>query len=251
VPNDIIFASDRGVHSLRQVASGRQTESTFLSRDIQKLWTDLLNAALFNRITAAYDETINCYILSVPSSGQIENDQILVYNIEFGIWTKWPDIKARSIGTVLINNKKNVMIGTEGGRLLLINQIARNDLGDGYSFRFKTGILYPGGPGTQKRFKSITVLASTTTPCEYTIGWNIDGTKTGSKSVSLEAGEDTLGGTFVLGQSRLGVGQYLPRQASLDNVGYGIQLEIVAGGVSDIEVYGFILEAEELNEIFS
>ncbi len=251
VPNDVIFASDRGVHSLRQLSAGRQTETTFLSKDIQRLWTELLNSALFYRITAAYDETINCYAISVPSSGQTSNDQMLVYNIEFGVWTVWPNMNARSIGTVLINNKKNVMIGTEGGQLLLLNQLARNDQGEGYSMRFKTGILYPGGVGTQKRFKSITVLASTTTPTDYTISWNIDGLKGSSKVVSLTAGEDVLGSTFVLGTSLLGVGQYLPQQISIDDVGYGVQFELVCAGTGDIEFFGFIVEAEDTNEVFA
>lgn len=251
IPNDVIFASDRGVHSLRQLNAGRQTESTFLSRDIQRLWTELINTALFKRITATYDETINSYIVSLPSSGQTTNDQILVYNFEFGVWTKWPDMNARSIGTVLISNKKNVMIGREDGRPILINQEARNDLNAGYTMRFKTGILYLNAMGVMKRFKSITVLASTTTESSFSVNWFIDGEHTGSKTVQLDAGDGLLGSTFILGSSQLGVGQYTPKQISIDDVGYGIRIEFICGGTSDVEIYGFMIEAEDVNERYS
>lgn len=251
VPNDIIFASDRGVHSLRQVASGRQTESTFISRDIQKLWTELLNTSLYSRIWACYDDTINCYIVSVPSSGQLLNDQLLVFNIEFGIWTVWPDIQARSICNVILSNQKNILIGKETGVLALINKSTRSDFGEGYTARFKTGVLYPGSVETEKVFKSITVFASTTTEGQFSVGWNIDGKKYGSKTVNLITGQDVLGTTFVLGQSRLGIGQYVPHTISLDDIGYGIQVEIIVGGTSDLEFYGFILEVEDVNETYT
>ena len=255
IPNDIIFASDRGVHSLRQVASGRQSESQFLSRDIQKLWVDLLNTALYSRIMAMYDETINCYVITVPSSGQTKNDQILTYNIEFGTWTVWPNINARSLCPVLISNKKNILLGKEDGTIALINQASREDFGEGYTARFKTAALYPGNDASvQKIFKSITVFASTTTVGNFSVSWSIeadDGTKSGSKSVDLLAATDVLGSTFVLGQSRLGVGQYVPKTIAIDETGYGIQVEITCGGTSDLEFYGFILEAEDANPSIS
>lgn len=251
IPNDVIFASDRGVHSLRQVASGRQTESTFLSKDIQKLWTTLINTALYKRCIASYDEPTNNYLVSVPSSGQITNDQILAFNIEQGTWTVYPNISARSLTRVLINNKKQVALGREDGTITLLNENLTEDLGVGYTARFLTGVLYPGGLDVNKVFKSITVLASTTRPSNFTIGWNIDGKYSASKVIELTAGEDVLGSTFVLGQSRLGVGQYVPHTIPIDQVGYGIQVDISCGGDSDMEVYGFILEVEDANPEYS
>lgn len=251
VPNDIIFASDRGIHSLRQVASGRQSESSFLSRDIQKLWVTLLNTALYGQVQATYDDTTNNYVITVPTSGQVNNDQMLCYNIEFGTWTVWPNINARSLNMVLLSNKRNILLGKEDGKIALINQNVQTDFDQGFTARFLTGVLYPGGLDVEKRFKSITIIASTTVPSQFTIGWTIDGKKSGLKAIDLTAGEDLLGTTFVLGQSRLGVGQYLPHTVSIDDVGYGIQVDMIAGGTSDIEVYGFILEVEDVNPNFT
>ena len=251
VPNDVIFASDRGVHSLRQIASGRQTETAFLSRDIQKMWTTLLNSSLYKRITAEYDKNINNYIISVPSSGQQNNDNLLCFNIEYNTWTVWPNINARSISKVLLSNKYETILGREDGKITLINQLNRNDLDSGYTARFVTGVLYPGQIEVEKKFKSITVLASTQSNSQYQVGWNIDGEVSNSKTIELSAGEDLLGSTFVLGSSVLGVGQYLPETVSIDDTGYGIQININIVGTDDLEVYGFILEVEDANENYS
>lgn len=250
-PNDILFASDRGVHSLKQVSSGRQSESTFLSRDIQKLWTELLNTALYKRCMAMYSETTNNYIISVPSSGQTTNDNLLCFNIEFGTWTVWPSISARSITPVIINNKQEILIAREDGKIALLNQTDRTDLGDGYSARWVSGILYPGAMGIQKRFKSITILSSANNTNQVQIGWEIDGEKSGSKAISYIVGEDVLGSTLILGSSRLGVGQYIPKTVAIDEVGYGIKIDVLAGGTSDIEMFGFILECEDINETYT
>lgn len=252
IPNDVMFASDRGVHSLKQLEAGKQTETKFLSMDIQRLWTELLNSSLIKRLQGEYFSDINSVVYTVPSSGQSTNDQLLVYNIEFGTWTVWPDIDARSIGSFLISNKKNILLGKEDGSIALLNRTSRNDFGAGYLAKFKTAVLYPGGDLTvQKRFISITVLASTTTATQYSVSWSIDGVKNGSKVIDLSAGEDTLGSTFVLGQSILGIGQYVPKTASIEDIGYGIQIEVTCGGTGDIEVYGFILEVEDVNDQYA
>lgn len=249
--NDIFFASDRGYHSLRQLDASAKTTSTFLSRDIQRLWTELLNTALYERIYAMYDENTNNILISVPSSGQTKNDQILCYNIEFGTWTVWPNINARSLTKVLIGNKAKSLVGKETGEIALINETNINDFDEGYTARFKTGVLYPGGDQTrEKRFTNITVYASTTTQSTFSVGWIIDGMKTGSKVVELNAGSGVLGSTFVLGQSQLGIGQYTPKTITIEDIGYGIQIEIIAGGTSDLEFYGFSLESEDMNLVY-
>lgn len=251
IPNDIVFASDRGVHSLKQLSSGRQTESTFLSRDIQRLWTELVNASRFAQFMAAYDETINSYVVTTVAGSDTTNSDCLVYNIEFGTWTQWKSIDARSISLAFISNKKQLIIGRENGQIAYLGRPTRLDFGQSYGARFKTGVLYPGGDITiEKRFISITVLASTTSPAAVGVSWNVDGKHGGTKSISVTAGEDLLGSTFVLGQSILGIGQYLPYTISIDEVGHGIQVDFNIQSQGDVEFYGFILEAENANPVY-
>lgn len=251
VPNDIIFCSDRGIHSLRQLSSGLQTESTFLSRDIQRLWTGLVNSSRFRQFMGSYDETINSYVLTVVAGSDTTNSDCLVYNIEFGTWTQWKNINARSISIAFLSNSKQLIIGREDGSIAFLNRPTRTDFGDAYSAQFKTGVLYPGGDITiDKKFMNVTVLASVTAPATIGVSWNIDGKREGTESFSLSASEDLLGSTFVLGQSILGIGQYLPYTINIGQVGGGITLSFSVQSEGDIEFYGFVLEVENANPVF-
>lgn len=251
VPNDVIFASDRGVHSLRQTNSGKVTETTFLSRDIQRMWTDLINMSKFSQFMAAYDENINSYVITVASGSDTANSDVFAYNIELACWTQWKNIAARSISIAFLNNKKYLIIGKEDGRIAYLNRPSRLDFGSAYSSTFKTGILYPGGDlSVEKRFTSITILASTTASATIGVTWTVDGVRGGTSSYTLTAGEDLLGSTFVIGQSILGIGQYLPHTASMAEIGFGIQIELSVQSEGDVEFYGFILEAEDANPVY-
>lgn len=252
IPNDIMFASDRGVHSLRQVAASRQSESTFQSRDLQRMWTELVNASRFKQFKASYDENNNLYLISVVDGSATTNSDIFAYNIEFGFWCgQWKDINARSMTTAYLNNRKYILIGRENGEIAYLGTSTRLDFGESYLQRFKTGVLYPSGDSSvEKIFKTITVLASTTAPATIGASWNIDGQRDGSESFTLSNGEALLGTTFILGQSSLGVGQYLPTTLTIDQVGHGIQIELTIQSEGDVEIYGYILEYEVANPVF-
>lgn len=251
VPNDVIFASDRGVHSLRQLNAGRQTETTFISRDIQRLWTDLLNATRFAQFKAEYDENVNCYVLSIVAGSEVVNSDLLVYNIEFGTWMTWKGINARSLCTSFLNNKRYLLVGREDGTTAYLGVTSRLDFGEQFAERWQTGIIYPNqDPSIEHKFIGITIFASTTAQATIGISWNIDGQRDGTRVISLSAGEDLLGTSFVLGQSVLGIGQYLPYQVDISQVGHGIQLDFTVQSEGDVEIYGFILEVEDANPVY-
>lgn len=247
-PNDIIFCSDRGVNSLQRVQVSDQSETTFLSRDIQSLWVSLLNRSLLNRAQGTYDENSNTYVLSVVGGGQQKNNITLVYNIEFGTWTSWDGIDARSINQILLSNQGQILTGREDGEIAYVNDAARFDLSEtmGFPMQFTTGKIYPGDQiDTQFRVHSVTILASATRLSTVNVGWTLDsinGQLGGAKAVSLGQETDSLGSTFVLGQSRLGFGQFLAKKITVDNAGYNFQLSVGVSGTSDVEFYGFILE---------
>lgn len=250
--NDVFFASDRGYHSLRQLQNGRLTESTFHSRDVQTIWTEMINGGLYHRVMSVYDERSNCIFITVPTSGQQLNDLILVYNTTFDLWFTFPSINARSLWPLLIGNRQRMCVGHESGRIGIMGSSSTDDYGTGYAARTRSGNIYPGDVvNQQKRFTSITILASTTKPSDFSVGWIIDGEKQGSKALNLAAGTDLIGIDFVLGASRLGVGQYVPYTATIEDIGYGIQIEVVCGGSSDVEYYGYVLGVEFLNATFT
>jgi hypothetical protein len=254
-PNDILFASDRGVHSLKKVIVSDQSEITFLSRDIQKIWTDMLNLTRISQALAAWDEINNLYVITLPSSGSTANDVMLCYNMTFGYWMKWDNVSARSLANILINKRGYVICGRENGEIQFLNESKYTDDGDGISFQMKSGKFFPDGDLTKQfRFVSVTVLASVNDPSTVSVGWSIDGqdgTKTGSKAFQLGTDSALLGSTFILGTSRLGLGRFLPKRVSIEETGYNFQLEITATGDSDVQFHGWLLEVEDADPIYT
>lgn len=255
VPNDVMFVSDRGAHSLKRLEISNNVHATYLSKDIQPIFTNSLATQLLNQIQGTWDETQNLYLLSCPSSGQTLNDVVLAFNIDYGYWTTWMGIDARSINTVLLNNKQYVIAGKENGKINILDPGITTDEGIGFTAAFKTGKIFPGGDISKNwHFKSITILASCTTVTNVQLNWTIEGhdqTISSGKAFSLGQTGDLLGSTFVLGASRLGIGRFLPQTVTVGATGFNIQLEIVSGGSSDIEFYGFILEVDDADPIYT
>ena len=253
--NDIVFASDRGIHSIRKMITSDQTEINYASRDISSLFTQQLAPNLLTRATAVWDSSQNLYILSVCSSGQLTNDVLLVYNLTFGYWTVWNDVQARSLASVLINFKPTISVGREDGKLAVLDQVLNTDFGAGFSAFFKTAKLFPGGKmHVVWTFKSVTILVSADNVSGLSLTWTIDDTdtsKSGSSQTTLGQSADLLGSTFVLGASRLGIGRFIPVTFDISETGYNIQFQFNQSGNSNVEYYGFILECEEGNMIYA
>jgi hypothetical protein len=253
--NDILFWSDRGLHSLRKTITSDQTEITFLSRDIQRLVTNSLAPNLLSQGQCVWDQVQNLCITTVASSGQTTNDTLLIYNLVYNLWTVWIGVNARSLSPLLVNNKQYVMTGGENGEIGFLNPDSKTDNGTGFAGRFKTGKIFPGGDiMTQKSFKSVTVLVSSTNVSTVNVGWAIDGLdgiREGRKQVTIGQTGALLGQTFVLGASRLGVGRYLPLTFSIEDYGYNIQLDISVSGDSDFEFYGFVLGVSDADQNFT
>lgn len=251
-PNDIFFPSDRGYHSLRRSIVGDQAQVDFVSRDVQTIWTKMLNANLFQRMQAVWDQNINSIVISAVGSGVLTNNICMVYNIEFNAWTVWTDINSRSLCVGLNSNQERIIFGREDGKLGIYNDAISSNFGAGYTLHFRTGVLYPDNNITrEKHFMSITLLASTTKPSAISIGYLIDGKKQDNESVSLGADEKLLGSTFTMGNTTLGVGSFVPYTLTIGETGYGIQIDVASGGTGDMEVYGFILEVDDANPSFS
>lgn len=253
-PNDILFWSYRGLHSLKKTITSDQVEFNFLSRPLQKTIVEQINADLFFQGSCQWDKVQNLVVTTLPSAGQQTNDIILTYNITFGLWTNWMGCDARCLFNLLIDRKEYVGEGREDGKLAFLNPDITTDFDEGFFANFKTGKLFPGGDIVfEKSFKSCTILISSTRVSDITVEWAIDGrdgTKSSSKVLSLGNAAATLGSTFILGQSQLGIGRFIPLRFTIEDYGYNIQLNVLCSGDSDIEFYGFILEVDDGNEVF-
>lgn len=254
-PNDVLFMSQRGLHSLRKIIVSDQSEITFLSRDVQRIFTQLLNPELLPQASAQWDEKDNLYVVSVPSDGQFTNDIVLSYNINFDLWLIWDGINARSLGLLVQDSRQYVLAGREDGRITYLDGDQTADLDAGFSCSFKTGKFFPDGDITsEKEFVSVAVLVSATAVSDITISWSIDSldsSKNGSVTVPIGQGIETLGNDFILGQSRLGFGRFIPIRVGVGDIGYNFQLQITTSGDSGLEFHGWDLEVIDANTSYS
>lgn len=246
IGNDVIYASERGVLSLKSTDKAIESEYGFLSRPISRSYNEQLDRNLLDdQAHSAYDEQEQLYLLSVPSLGSTTNDIVLAYNFETDAWADWDGFNARSMAKVLVNNQSRIVLGQEDGRIVLTGDSTRQDLGSNFTTTFKTGIFYPSGDADiQHVFKSVTILAATDLTADVTMTWNIDGKFSQTKAVNLTSEGDLLGSTFILGSSKLAVSTFVPRTLQIVGKGYGLQIQLNMTGSADVEIYGFIIESE-------
>jgi hypothetical protein len=241
---EVFYASERGVTTLASSDTAIQNTTQFVGRNVSKIWNRMLNRTRYDQYSAAYDEQEGLYLLTVPSAGSSVNDTILVYNVESRFWVGvWRNHKARCLTTYIVEGINRVISGREDGIIALLGESSLLDLGQGYSARFKTGMLYPGEEiDIEHIWKHVTLLAAAEGTAQLVINAYVDSKKVHSTTLTIESDEAVLG-AFVLGESSLGSGVFVPKTVPLKGQGYGVQLEVIYNGENDIEVFGFIVEA--------
>jgi hypothetical protein len=245
IGNDVMYASERGILRLSSSDKAVETESAMASRPISKIWNKSIDRTLQAQFSATYDEAENLYLISVASKGSDENDIVLAYNVENGIWSGvWDGYRARCLATYLIDGVSRVICGREDGVISVTGDDARLDLGEPFVAYLKTGVLYPGDEiDLQYVWNTATVLASTTGVASLTFNAYVDSRLVRTENIQIKSGEDLLGSSFILGQSILGSGQFTPQTFPLNDQGYGLQLEVIFNSEADVEIYGFMVDA--------
>lgn len=245
VGNDVIYASERGILKMSSTDKAIQSEYGFASRPISRLWNESLNRGVPLNYSATYDEQDNLYLLSATSEGNTTNDTILALNVQNMVWSVWDGHKARSLATYVIGGINRVIAGREDGIISVLGEESRLDLGLPFSRapKFKTGFVYPGEEiDLQYIWRHATILASSDGKASITLNAYVDTKLVSSIPIEIDSGRDLLGSTFVLGQSALGQGVFVPETISLEGQGYGLQLEVVFNTSTDVEIFGFMVE---------
>ena len=256
---DVIFASDRGIHSLGQVITdGGILEGMFLSKDIHIDYQQNLDSSKRFRYSAVWYPRLNSYFLSVAdSSGNFSC--IYAYNIEQRQWYLWK----MSSGTVNTfeylhlrfngTSKKVEFLGaSKKGHFLQFDQDNFYDI-TGTStlttipvvLRIKSAVLYPGASRvSESHFTDLGFYCSSRNSSTFTVYWTVDGFNTQNKAVtqaiagSNVLGTTILGSSFVLGETR-GVKPY---NININGVGNGLELEIQHSAPEDFQLYGMIIK---------
>lgn len=248
--DDVVFASDRGFHSLVATDKFGDFESSFISKDIQKSFIKF-NKAQYKQVWGSYLPEINSIAFAVAEEGFSRNNAIYLFNIETKGWYRWTSNACDAMWVAKFGGEGNLMLGDNAGRIKRFNDRIFNDEGSAISFNTKTGLIYPdNSSNTIKGFKNVSILYRPKGTYTLTAKFKIDNYDEQTLTFNLTGGFDALGTDFVLGTSVLGYAGIVPTVTlPVDGYGHGFTLELIQNGLNqDAEIYGFSVEFEKAGD---
>lgn len=253
--DDIVFMSERGIHSLMATANFGDFEGAYLSADIQTTFNENFKKSRRKYTWAAYLSEINSVAFAVTDTDYSDtvNKAIWLYNLPLKSWYRWPNIVCQSLIVANDSDRKRFYFGTATTRVSQAlagtnyDTLASAAFGAVEGFTLKTGVIFPEeDPFTVKYFKRFVLYYKPIGTNTVTVNLRIDNAPTQSVAYQEETSGDLLGTTFILGASVLGSSHTMqPYTRSIDGAGRGIQVTIVEDGIDGpLEIQGFGLEYE-------
>lgn len=261
--DDMLFVSDRGVHSLSSTVKFGDFTSDFISSDIQKTFNDSFSKAHLKYVWGAYLNSINSVAFTFTEESGLgrvytnttSNNCIYLFNILNKAWYRWPDVSCQSIITANDSDRKRFYLGTHTSR------VSQTFTGENYDktsagasvavkLNIVSGTIYvDNSPYSTKGFKRFILYY--TPKGHHTIVANIriDGRSLNSENSlsfsSLSSGTP-LGTGFVLGSTPLGsTGQFAAHVRQIDGFGRGVKISIEQNDIdASAEIQGWGLEYE-------
>jgi hypothetical protein len=248
--NDVLFASERGVHSLAQVLS--QTaflQGQYLSRSIQSDYLSIISQADKNKMSAVWFPSLNSYMMTCKRAGKSSYETIYAYNIELKQWYRWTSVPCNFITTRFNRPAGQIELTTaaDSGFINKLNQTALNDFTTGaIKMKVKSVVLYPQGiiPG-EKQFTNLAFFFRARGNYDFNYSYTIDDNLTYTGTITQK-----VPGSNILGTTKLGTGFVLgavtgikPAFSHIKGVGHSLQLTIEQNGLNqDLELFGLAVE---------
>lgn len=116
--NDMLWASERGVHSLMVTDKYGDIETGFLSFDVSDIFEEL-NFSVGEKFQAVYWSRLGLYILGVATRGSNNLNLILVYSVFSKRWMTWDigEFTAIAIGPSITGESESLYVSVQNGSL--------------------------------------------------------------------------------------------------------------------------------------
>lgn len=246
---DVLFVSDRGVHSLNATAAYGAFSGAYLSSAIQGSVNDDWNRAAQDRIRAVYVQTLNSVAFAVAEDDETSPNNLWFYNVPLKRWYRWPDLDCSSIVMVQDNDQQRLYIGTSSSRIAKTfsgfnYDVAEDGTDEAVVMTIKTGRIFPdGSPSTMKAFKQFGIVYKPSGTYNITVTIKIDNFSSQSLAFSDSSGSDVLDLDFFLGTSVLGGSRVAQAYIqTLDGFGRGLEMTLSQSGVNEFgEILGFMV----------
>lgn len=278
-PNDIIWASDRGVHSLAATDKFGDVEHSFLSFPIHESYRRDVSFNRRRNMSAVFEPGMNSYLLALTTIGNATNNRMICYNIVLGQWYQKKNFDCACLANYTdFNAQTRTLVGREDGlQIGLFNEDRTSDFDKAMSMYITTPLIYPSGNQSETMdYKKLWLFFRPQDTGTITIVYNIDNKGQRSKSVLMNYSDTTAQrSTFVegprIGFFRIGSGIIgsetdedsvqgglvgpIVKKVAVPLVGSGEGIQFLfynsANSVNpeeDCEIYGFMIEAESAED---
>jgi hypothetical protein len=245
--DDIIFVSDRGVHSLRATDAFGDIQGAYLSDKIQRSVNESWNTALFKNLRSVYVPTLNSVAFTVAEGVAQAPNNLWFYNVPLKQWYRWPEVECVTAALVQDGDRQRLYLGTGTSR------VGKTFSGFNYDIdtagedqavvmTLQTGRIFPdGSPSSLKAFKQFALIYKPTGTYNISVEVKVDNFTPQPLAFTDSSGSDVLDINFVLGQSVLG-GERVAQAyiQTVDGYGRGFSVTITQSGVNEFgEILGY------------
>lgn len=252
--DDIVFLSEKGIHSLVGTIQYGDVQEKYLSKDIQTTINSYWTKSALKKAWGCYLSQINSVAFTIPDTNYsgTGNTAIWLYNFVQQAWYVWPNIDCQCLVASYDTDKRRFYIGTGTGR------VAKTFVGTNYdtsvagataliTMTVKTGLIFPeNDPMLISGFKRFTLIWGPSGSVNVTASFQIDNYTAQSLNFAQTGSNNVLGVSFILNQSTLGFQSVTgPFSQTIDGYGRGFQVTLTQSGQqAAVNIQGLAVEYE-------
>jgi hypothetical protein len=256
--DDVLFVSDKGIHSAQATDVYGDFSQSYVSADIQTSINDDWNRSRQKFIQSAYLPQINSVAFCVAEESDSSQQDTWLYNFALKQWYRWPDVNCTSVCVANDVDRQRFYFGRNDGRIsqaLTDNNYDTDSNGNDVAIvmTIATGLIFPAGdPLSSVGYKRLSLIYRPTGTYTITANFKIDNFSTQSLLYNEGGGQDLLGSTFVLNQSVLGLSQVTTAFTQpVDGYGRGFKLTLQQSGLNEFgEILGFVVFFESTEPVY-
>lgn len=259
--SDVMFCSDRGVHTLAQVLGGTAYQpAQFISADIHEDYQQFIDTSARDRITLTWFAPLNSVLMSCRTEASAFNT-IYGFNVQVKQWFRWRQTPCNFLMTRFDGTNKvdRLYAAADNGRINELNQDARYDFVNSATGAINTvlrsTVIYPEKlPYQEQNFLNLGFVFRSRDTSSFRVQYKIDDMNV---TPSLTYNQKYVGGN-ILGSSTLGVNFILGNIAGtgirpvwnhIKGVGNSIEVTITHNTVNkDFELFGMMLEFDSAGQ---
>lgn len=267
--DDIMWVSEKGIHSLQAVNAYGDFTSADVNVDIQGTFSDELSRSRLKYSFGAYLPQINSVAWAFTESSNLNrtlttssvNNAVYLFNVPLKAWYRWPDIPCSSMMVANDSDQKRFYFGTHTNRIsksfngTTYDLVGNNGTHTAITMWVTTGQIFPNpDPTTLIGFKEFILYYRPQSNTTVNVSVKIDNQTLSSANQLVyqeSSGGTPLGTGWTLGSTILGTSAIMSGYGrGIDGIGHSAKITIEESSLTgELEIQGIGLRVEPLTAI--